>query len=286
MRRRWDGACRVSTRVPGSQRPGDLTEWVPSLKNRRTVSDRPSSAAEGRGPVAEPMENLGARLKRARQKSGLALREVARQLGVSASFVSQMENGKSTPSVATLYSMAQLLDVSIDELFSGEPGDMAADHEQVADGGTTAAAAAGHRAAAGHGAVPISRSTLGSPADAWPDDEVRSRVSLTRPGERKRLEMDTGVVWEQLATNTGAGLDFMGIFYPPHSTSTNDKRMLQHAGSEFGYLLEGELEVTVGFDVFTLRAGDSIGFDSSMPHLLTNKSDVPARGVWFVRHPH
>lgn len=223
------------------------------------------------------MENLGARLKRARQKSGLALREVARQLGVSASFVSQMENGKSTPSVATLYSMAQLLGVSIDELFSGD--DMADDAPStggavtvpppaVADGG------------------PISRSALGSPGDAWPSDQVRPRISVTRPGGRKRLEMDTGVIWEQLATNTGAGLDFMWIFYPPHSTSTNDKRMLQHAGSEFGYLLEGELEVTVGFEVFTLRAGDAIGFDSSTPHLLTNKTDHPAKGIWFVRHPH
>jgi len=222
------------------------------------------------------MENLGARLKRARQESGMALREVARQLGVSASFVSQMENGKSTPSVATLYSMAQLLDVSIDELFSGEHAEAAREDH-------------GPRGAVSviDGAVePISRSTLGSPADAWPHDQVRPRISVTRPGERKRLEMDTGVVWEQLATNTGAGLDFMWIFYPPHSTSTNDKRMLQHAGSEYGYLLEGELEVTVGFDVVILRAGDAIGFDSSTPHLLTNKTDKPARGIWFVRHPH
>ena len=253
------------------------------------------------------MENLGGRLKRARQKSGLALREVARQLGVSASFVSQMENGKSTPSVATLYSMAQLLDVSIDELFSGEHVDAVGDHNPTApnasahnasthNASTHNASAQGASAydvsalapgaASAGGAEPISRSALGSPADAWPNDQVRPRISVTRPGERKRLEMDTGVVWEQLATNTGAELDFMCIFYPPHSTSTNDKRMLQHAGSEFGYLLEGELEVTVGFEVVELRAGDAIGFDSSTPHLLTNKSDRPARGIWFVRHPH
>ncbi len=253
------------------------------------------------------MENLGGRLKRARQKSGLALREVARQLGVSASFVSQMENGKSTPSVATLYSMAQLLDVSIDELFSGEHVAAVGDHNPTphdatahdatahdasardasplgapANGASAVAPGAGDNV----GTEPISRSALGSPGDAWPHDQVRPRISVTRPGERKRLEMDTGVVWEQLATNTGAELDFMFIFYPPHSTSTNDKRMLQHAGSEFGYLLEGELEVTVGFDVVQLRAGDAIGFDSSTPHLLTNKSDRPARGIWFVRHPH
>jgi transcriptional regulator with XRE-family HTH domain len=249
------------------------------------VSDRQGSSHDSRASAAgEHMENLGTRLKRARQKSGLALREVARQLGVSPSFMSQMENGKSTPSVATLYSLAQLLDVSIDELFSGEPATDTANPE-LGRPDREVAPAQGASAALDN-REPISRSTLGSPADAWPQEQVRPRVSVTRPGERKRLEMDTGVVWEQLAANTGADLDFMWIFYPPHSTSTNDKRMLQHAGSEFGYLVEGELEVTVGFEVFIIRAGDAIGFDSSTPHLLTNKSDQPARGVWFVRHPH
>jgi transcriptional regulator with XRE-family HTH domain len=228
------------------------------------------------------MENLGVRLKQARQKSGLSLREVARQLRVSPSFVSQMENGKSTPSVATLYSLAQLLDVSVDELFTGEPdGNGAPDGNGEPDG-----------VGEPNGSEPVSPPV---PADlpslpsldghAWWSGPV-GRVSVTRPGRRKRLEMDTGVIWEQLATNTGADADFMRIFYPPHSSSTNDRRMLQHSGSEFGYLLEGELEVTVGFDVIHLRAGDAIGFESSTPHLLTNKSDKPALGIWFVRHPH
>jgi transcriptional regulator with XRE-family HTH domain len=269
----------MSLDVPGPQRSGlKLDPWIVSPKSRRTVADRRGPAPEDRGFAPEHMENLGDRLKAARQRSGLTLREVSRQLEISASFVSQMENGKSTPSVATLYSMAQLYGVSIDELFSGkQPDALAEGTESSADGPVTTGDAEGG---------PISRSSLGSPGDAWPGDGVRPRISVTRPGGRKRLEMDTGVVWEQLATNTGPGLDFMWIFYPPHSTSTNDKRMLQHAGSEFGYLLEGELEVTVGFDVYTLRAGDAIGFDSSTPHLLTNKTDRPARGIWFVRHPH
>ncbi len=74
--------------------------------------------------------NLGLRLRVARQKSGLSLRELARRLGVSASFLSQIENGKSQPSVATLYSIAQMLEVSIDHLFS--PDDTAADEAAVA----------------------------------------------------------------------------------------------------------------------------------------------------------
>jgi DNA-binding XRE family transcriptional regulator len=245
---------------------------------------------EDRAAAAEPVVNLGARLKRVRQSSGMSLREVARQLGVSPSFVSQLENGKSQPSVATLYSIAQLLDVSIDQLFSADshdgrialapsaPGAPAADEAQVVPRTRGRAAAVA--------STPISRSDLGSPADAWPREQVLARLSVTSPGERVRLEMDSGVVWEQLATNTGTGLDFIEIIYPPHSTSTNDNRMLQHAGSEFGYLLQGELEITVGFEVFTLRAGDALGFDSAMPHLLSNRTDLPARGIWFVRHPH
>jgi DNA-binding XRE family transcriptional regulator/mannose-6-phosphate isomerase-like protein (cupin superfamily) len=244
------------------------------------------------------MENLGARLKRARQKSGLALREVARQLSVSASFISHVENGKSTPSVATLYSMAQLLGVSIDELFTGEaPAGQAparASDGPVGEDPASIVLPSGGSAVVPNGSVfagvepePISRSDLGSPADAWPRyDQVRPRLSVTRPGGgRRRLEMDTGVIWEQLATNTGPDLDFMCIIYPPHSTSTSGSRMLQHSGSEFGYMVEGELEVTVGFEVVVLRAGDAIGFDSSTPHLLTNRSDVPARGIWVVRNP-
>ena len=77
-------------------------------------------ANEGDYTMVEQVENLGGRLRKVRLATGMSLREVARQLGVSPSFVSQLENGKSQPSVATLYSLAQLLGVSIDELFAVE----------------------------------------------------------------------------------------------------------------------------------------------------------------------
>lgn len=234
---------------------------------------------EDRDEGVQPVVNLGARLKHHRQLAGLSLRELARQLGVSPSFVSQLENSKSQPSVATLYSISQLLDVSIDELFAtGEPVTPVA---QAAPGpalpGPTPVRAVGEPGV-------VSRSDLGSPADAWPNEKSLAKLCVTRPGERARLEMDSGVVWNQLATNTGTDLDFIEVIYPPHSTSTNDNRMLQHAGSEFGYLIEGSLELTVGFEVRTLDAGDAFGFDSSRPHLFANRTDQPARGVWYVRH--
>jgi len=225
--------------------------------------------------TTEPLVTLGIQLKRVRERSGKSLREVARQLGMSASFLSQMERGKSQPSVATLYSLAQLLGVSIDELFAGD------DHEQAPPPVPAVTVPAAPQP---HPPAPVSRSDLGSPADAWPQEQVLPRLSVTRPGERHVLHMDSGVIWERLVDNTGSGLDFIEIIYPPYSSSTNDQRMLRHTGSEFGWLIEGELEITVGFEVFTLHQGEAIGFDSATPHLLANKTSRVARGIWVVRH--
>lgn len=232
-------------------------------------------------PGDEPADDrgvgqLGSKLRLARRQAGLSLRELARQLSVSPSFLSQMENGKSQPSVATLYSIAQVLGVSIDELFhTDEPSE-----SRPAPGPVAAVAAAESprsRPAA------VSRSAMASPAEAF-EREPR-RLTVSRPDQRRRLEMDSGVIWEQLA-DAAPDVDFIEIIYPAGSSSTNDQKMMRHAGQEYGYLLEGELEVTVGFEVFTIGPGDALSFDSSVPHLLRNRRDVDARGIWCVLHPH
>lgn len=234
-------------------------------------------------------ESLGSRLRRARLDADLSLRELARQLNVSASFVSQLENGKSQPSVATLYSLARLLGVSMDRLFGADPPSAeAAPGTAVspimnAPLDTTAVGSE----VGGDEPQTISRMELSSPAAAWQGQysPVRSRLSRTAPGDRTRLLMDCGVVWEQLARQSD-DLDFMEITYPPGSSSTTDGRMLRHDDYEYGYLLEGELQLTLGFDEFTLHAGEAIGFDSSIPHLFKNLGTTPARGIWVVHHRH
>ena len=59
---------------------------------------------------------IGARLRQERKDRGLSLRKVAQEVGVSASLISQVETGKTQPSVATLYALASLLSVSVDDL--------------------------------------------------------------------------------------------------------------------------------------------------------------------------
>ena len=68
------------------------------------------------------MDHMGQRLKGVRVRAGMTVRELARQAAVSPSLISQIENGKSQPSVATLYAFSRLLNVSVDELFSDADG--------------------------------------------------------------------------------------------------------------------------------------------------------------------
>ena len=241
------------------------------------------SAATDSGDQAH---TLGSRLRQARLQANLSLREMARQLSVSPSFVSQLENGKSQPSVATLYSLAQLLGVSMDRLFEIQKSPATAPQPGMTVPTVGDPEAGPATDGTGGDANPVRRITIGSTIGAWErQPEEHSRLSMTAPGHRTKLVMDSGVIWEQLARKTDH-LDFMEIMYPPGSSSTTDGRMLRHDDYEYGYLLEGELEVTLGFDVMVVRAGEAIAFDSSVPHLFKNLGTTPARGIWVVHHRH
>ncbi|MDT4906676.1 MAG: hypothetical protein QOH52_4692 [Pseudonocardiales bacterium] len=68
--------------------------------------------------------SLGQNVRRERQRAGISVRELARRLGVSASFLSQFELGQSQAAVSTLFAIASELNLSLDDLLghSVEPG--------------------------------------------------------------------------------------------------------------------------------------------------------------------
>src|ERR1700760_4932708 len=76
-----------------------------------------------REQLAEP---VGEGLRKHRQEAGMSLRALAREVGVSPSLISQIEHGKATPSVATLYAIVTELSISLDELFFDTPRGAAA----------------------------------------------------------------------------------------------------------------------------------------------------------------
>lgn len=193
-------------------------------------------------PVAE-------RLKAGRLKRGLSVRGLAREVGVSPSLVSQIENGKANPSVGTLYAIVSALDISMDLLF--DRGD-----RKVVD--EIAAPAAAH----GSPGVPTS--------------------AVMRAGERPSLTLDSGVQWDRLTPDSDGAIDFLQITYGVGAASCPEDALLRHNGREYGLVLSGRLGATVGFDTYELGPGDSITIDSATPHRLWTIGDQPAKAVWTV----
>ena len=66
------------------------------------------------------MTGVGDRIKEARIKKSLTLKDVYRETGVSAGALSDIENNKKLPSAATLLALSSLLDVSTDWILKGE----------------------------------------------------------------------------------------------------------------------------------------------------------------------
>jgi DNA-binding XRE family transcriptional regulator/quercetin dioxygenase-like cupin family protein len=193
------------------------------------------------------------RIRAARTAGGLSLRELARRVGVSASQLSQIENGKSDPSVSTLYALVGELGLSLDAMLEQGPA-------------ASPAPAAGP--GAGPGGPPPVRSVATGP--------------VVRPGERRILHMDSGVVWERLTRGPSDVLDALLVTYDPAGASSSSGKLMTHGGHEFAFLMEGELTLQLGFETHLIRAGDSVEFMASTPHLYFNAGRVPARGVWYV----
>jgi transcriptional regulator with XRE-family HTH domain len=189
--------------------------------------------------------DIGQRLRDARVRQGMSLRAIAQAVGVSPSLISQVETGKTQPSVSTLYALVGQLGISLDDLMGHEPW-------------------------------------TSSPA---PDAAAPGRPyppAVQRAGDNPTLEMENGVRWERLAIGEDGTADAFLATYEPHASSSVEGKLMRHAGIEYGYLIEGELTLQLEFDTHVLHAGDSLYFDSARPHLYVNNGEVPARGVWFV----
>jgi transcriptional regulator with XRE-family HTH domain len=195
-------------------------------------------------PRLGPMEDeVPRRIRAERERRKISVRELARRLDVSPSAISQIETGRARPSVATLYAIVTELDMSLDELF---------DHD-------------------------VARRAVS--AD---DDEGGLGRVVVRAGARESLDLGTGVRWERLTNHADPNVDFLFVTYDVGGASSPDGQLMRHSGREYGVVLTGTLRVTVAFETRELGPGDSIWFESTSPHRLSNDGAEPVTAIWMV----
>jgi transcriptional regulator with XRE-family HTH domain len=209
------------------------------------MAKKPAPAGPPRS--ASVSKDLGSRLRQARERKGFTVRGLARYVGVSPSLVSQIERGRVMPSVGTLYSITNQLDLVVDDLFRD--------------------AATGAK----------------GPRDKLSQDAANP---VQRPHDRKTIRLAEGVRWERLTPRPDSEVEFLIVVYEVGAESCDKDSLIRHGGKEYAYMISGRLGVRIGFEEFELGPGDSITFDAQMPHRLWTVGKKPAEAIWVVYNRH
>jgi transcriptional regulator with XRE-family HTH domain len=114
-------------------------------------------------------------------------------------------------------------------------------------------------------------------------EDQKHTVAVVRKSERQRFP-------DKPATNDISyffeSLDFLATekkinaYYADFQPIAAEKaRVHYHPGVEFLYVIDGELTLKIGTDEYVLDTGDSIYFDSSIPHSYRRTGKKPCEGV-------
>jgi len=217
--------------------------------------------------------SIGIKLRAARQHQGLSLRTLAARAEVSASLLSQIETGKANPSVMSLYNIAGALDLPVDYFLANSSSN---GHAEAAP---EAAAPTPSALADRQPTTPLAGDVLVRNGHA-----VAARQQASGPvvgaGDRAKIELMGGVTWARLTPGPEEKAEFLEVCYAPGATS--GAAMSHHTGREFGLILEGTLVLDLGFERYVLHPSDSVIFESTTPHRLTNPGPVPLRAIWVT----
>ena len=189
---------------------------------------------------------LGKKIKTLRMQQRLTLEQLAQKSDLSIGVLSQVERDISTPTVTTLQKISNALGITLSNLFSDN----------------------------------------GAPEERGPltkkDDQNSEFVAVVRKEKRKKVLMPWGTTMEMLCPDLRHKIEFMYLVFPP---GTKTGEIYSHAGEECGYILEGTFKGVVGDKEIVLEAGDSVYYDSSLPHRWESVGDKEVRAIWAITPP-
>jgi len=175
---------------------------------------------------------LGQRLRKRRQELNLSLRELAGRVGLTASFLSQVERDQVSPSIKSLRRISKALDAPIFYFL--------VEHD--------------------------------------------TRSPVVRRNERLKLILpESNLVYELLTPDLDRQMEvFIAELEPGDDNIAMPLR--QHT-EECIYVLQGQLEIQLGEDIYLLDAGDSVYFEGPLLRHLIARGDETLRFISVIAPP-
>ena len=103
---------------------------------------------------------------------------------------------------------------------------------------------------------------------------------------RKIIRLAKGIRWERLTPKPDPATEFYWVVYDIGAESCPKDSLIRHGGIEYGCVIHGRLGLTIGFEEYILAPGDSVSFDSQVPHRQWTVGPQPAEAIWVINHRH
>lgn len=106
---------------------------------------------------------------------------------------------------------------------------------------------------------------------------------IVRRDHRKTIFLPNSKAKYQLLTSSlRTNLEMIMVELEPNE---QDRQLISHTGEECGFVLKGELTVVLDDEEFVLNEGDSITFNSSIPHRFINQGNETCISIWAMTPP-
>jgi len=179
-------------------------------------------------------EQIGKELKRIRKEQNITLDLLSKKAGVSPGLISQIERGKTCPTVVTLWKILKPLNISIGRF--------------------------------------LTRS------------EKQKKI-VVKKNERKLMNLSNSeAIYELLTPDLDGEIEFIKVILKPGMKNKKDG-LISHEGEECGIVINGNLKIILDNKEYNLEEGDSIRFNSSIPHVFINTGDKNSISYWAMTPP-
>lgn len=114
-------------------------------------------------------------------------------------------------------------------------------------------------------------------------DEYENNEPVIRKQDRKKIIIPNSNITYELLSPKDKKMEFLMVKIEAGMCSSDDQ--ICHEGEECGYMMQGRMKIKWGSKEFILEEGDSIYFDSTVPHRFVNIGNITAISVWSMTPP-
>ncbi len=181
------------------------------------------------------MKIVGTNIRRLRKEQNYSLRDFGEKVGVSASFISQVEMGKISPSLSKLKDIADGLNTTIGLLIG--------------------------------------------------ETDINNNSPVVKKRERRHTNhLGTGINVEILS-RPDPFKQMEPILIKLDPLATSGENQYQHYGQEFIIVLKGKILISLSDTEYIMEEGDSMYFNSNIPHSFKNLKNGISEALWVVTPP-